>query len=125
MRGKWILFLCLSICTMAITSCEKKDCCLPVRSEGSPLSHLIISVKNNQGDDLLNPTSPHSFRANNISLELLSASGSEKVSYNEKSNEIKIIKHPSIKDLYVLLLKPNLKLDHNSKSKNGNKLERF
>lgn len=117
MRRTRRISLYLSICILAITSCAKKDCCEPVLQEGQPLSHVAISVKDNQGNDLLNPSNPNSLKANSISLEHVYGWGSEKVDYDEKNNKIKIIKHPNLQDLYVLLLQSNLKLDSNSKSK--------
>ena len=116
MKSNYKIFLCLSIlCIAVFTACSKKDCCEVIGSEGSPLSHIILSVKDAEGHDLLNPNTPNSIKESSISLEHIYSGGTEKVAYDEKSNRIKIVKHPHLQDLYVLALQTNMRIDDNGK----------
>jgi|GEM_PF-6389706 len=99
----------LSLCVLfAFFSCLKDSNDYEL-SEGPRVNNIILSVKDNNGNDLLSPNNPLHFSEENISLEHFTYTG------KENSKNIKIIKHPN-NGLYVLYLESNLKVT-NSKSR--------
>ena len=100
-------YLNLCVC-IAFTSCSKDNDDYEL-NEGAIVSNMPLSVKDTNGNDLLNPNNPLHFSEENISLEHLTYNG------KETSSNIKIIKQPH-NELYLLILESNLKVV-NSKSK--------
>ena len=81
-------------------SCSKDDN-QDVLSEGTPLSIITLSVKDFDGNDLLNSGNETHFSEENISFEHIKYDG------NKISSNAKIIRRPD-SDLYILLLETNL-----------------
>lgn len=105
---KYLMHLALMV---LLTACESKDCCGPVPSEWTPLTHLVFAVKDSMGADRLNPKHERPVNVRDIRLEKVTAGGNEILSYDPRSTNIQILEHPSIPQLHVLMLASNLKLD--------------
>ncbi|MDR7129741.1 hypothetical protein J2X69_002086 [Algoriphagus sp. 4150] len=105
MKNPTTIIAYLSLLCLNFTSCSKDDN-EPVLSEGTPLTTISLSVKDSNGNDLLNPSHGLHFPEENISFEHIKYNG------NEISSNAKIIKRPN-SELYLLLLETNLNVINN------------